>query len=285
MPVARVFVTKTSMTPDDEYAYINCPPPLLAMPEDITEVHISVTFTWDMPRAEWLARQWEAVGVPVKVGGPAYNLPGGEFIPGMYVRRGMTITSRGCPNHCWFCAVPGREKGLRELPIMDGWNVLDDNLLACSDEHIKAVFAMLSHQPKRAEFTGGLEARILKPWHADALSKIKPKRMYMAYDTPDDYEPLVEAGKLLRYAGISVSGHSMCCYCLIGYQGDTFERAEKRLMDTIRAGFMPYAMLYRGEDGSRNHDWARFQREWLRPEIVGTKIREIWRSDQDAKVH
>lgn len=27
---------------------------------------------------------------------------------------------------------------------------------------------------------------------------------------------------------------------------------------------------------------ARFQREWLRPEIVGTKIREIWRSDQDA---
>ncbi len=276
MRIARVFPHRTSMTPDDELAFVNCPPPLLAMPE-VDEVHISVAFTWDMPLAEKMETWWRAAGVPVKVGGPAYNLPGGEFVPGMYVRRGMTITSRGCPNHCWFCAVPERENGLRELPIKDGWNVLDDNLLACSDEHIKAVFAMLSRQPQRAEFTGGLEARILKPWHADALAKLKPKRLYMAYDTPDDYEPLMEAGKLLRDAGISVSGHSMGCYCLIGYRGDTFDRAAKRLTDTIRAGYMPYAMLYRGEDGSRNPEWARFQREWLRPEIVGAKMREIWR--------
>jgi hypothetical protein len=29
------------------------------------------------------------------------------------------------------------------LPIIDGWNVLDDNLLACPREHVEAVFAML----------------------------------------------------------------------------------------------------------------------------------------------
>ncbi len=278
MKIARVFVTKTSMTPEDGLAFINVTPPLLTIPE-IDEVHISVTFSWDMRRAEYLAEQWKAVGVPVKMGGPAFNLPGGEFVPGLYVRDGMTITSRGCPNRCWFCAVPKREGGLRELQIHDGWNVLDDNLLACSDEHVRAAFDMLARQPRRAEFTGGLEAKLLKPWHADELAKLKPKRLYCAYDTPDDYEPLVAAGKLLRDAGIPAERHTACCYVLIGYPYDTFERAQRRLIDTIKAGFMPYAMLYRGEDGERNRDWMRFQREWVRPMIVATKFREIWNKE------
>lgn len=279
MPIARVFVSKTSMTPDDEYAFVNTPPPMLCLPDGISEVHVSVTFSWDKPRAEWLAEQWRALGVPVALGGPAYGQKGGAFVPGLYLREGMTITSRGCPNHCWFCSVPKREGGLTELPIQDGYNVLDDNLLACSDSHVRQVFGMLARQKQRAVFTGGLEAKILKPWHAAALAKLKPKRMYFAYDTPDDYDPLISAGKLLRDSGISVGSHTMCCYCLIGYAGDTFERAEKRLTDTMRAGFMPYAMLYRDENGQRDPAWQRFQREWLRPQIVGTKFSQIWRAN------
>ena len=273
--IARVFPRKTNMTPTDALAFIDCPPPLLAMPE-VDEVHVSVTFTWDIPKAERLAREWEAVGVPVKMGGPAFNQPGGEFVPGLYVKHGMTITSRGCPNHCWFCAVPSREMGLRELSIHDGWNILDDNLLACSDEHVEAVFQMLTRQDRRAEFTGGLEAKLLRPWHAKRLREIHANRMYFAYDTDDDYEPLLQAGKILRQEGHNPAGHRMQCYVLIGYRGDTFERAEKRLTDTIKAGFMPYAMLYRDEKGERDPRWARFQREWLRPQIIGTKMRETW---------
>ena len=255
-------------------AYVLSPPPLLAMPE-VDAVHISVAFTWDIPMAEQLERWWRVAGVPIEVGGPAFNQPGREFIPGMYVKRGATITSRGCPNHCWFCAVPKREGGLRELPVKDGWNILDDNLLACSDEHVEAVFQMLSRQPRRAEFTGGLEARIIKPWHAKRMREIKAKRMYFAYDTPDDYEPLVQAGRILRREGHTVSSHSMCCYVLIGYRGDTIERAEKRLADTIKAGFMPYAMLYRDETGKRDPQWIKFQREWLRPQIVAVKASKL----------
>jgi hypothetical protein len=244
------------------------------MPE-VEEVHISVAFTWDLPKAERMAEAWRAVGVPVRIGGPAFNQPGGVFIPRLYLREGCTITSRGCPNHCWFCAVPNREGGLRELPINDGWNVLDDNLLACSDSHVEAVFQMLARQPHKPIFTGGLEARILKPWHARRLREIKSQRMYFAYDTPDDYEPLVEAGKIMRQEGHKFESHSMACYCLIGYKGDTFDKAEKRLTDTVLAGYMPYAMLYRGQNGSKDTTWARFQREWLRPEILGVKVREI----------
>jgi hypothetical protein len=279
MKIARVFPHRTSMTPTDSLAFVDCQPPMLVLPE-IDEVHISVAFSWDMPRAEQLAEAWRIVGVPVKMGGPAFNLPGGEFMPGMYVKQGCTITSRGCPNHCWFCAVPKRDGKLRELPIKDGHNILDDNILACSDEHIEAVFQMLDRQPQRAVFTGGLEARILKPWHARRMREIKAQRMYFAYDTPDDYEPLVEAGKVMRQEGHTFASHSMCCYCLIGYRGDTFERAEKRLTDTVKAGFMPYAMLYRDEKGGRDPEWMRFQREWLRPEILGVKVKKI-RGDGD----
>ena len=272
--IARVFLRRTSMTPTDEYAYINCQPPFTAQ-SDITAVHISVVFTWDMKRAEQLAEMWLVLGVPVLMGGPAFNQPGGDFVPGRYVKQGCTITSRGCPNHCWFCAVPQREGGLTELPIQDGWNILDDNLLACSDDHVEKVFQMLERQPHKARFTGGLEAKILKPWHAKRLREINPERLYCAYDTPDDYDPLVQAGKMFLDAGFP-NGHSqLCCYNLIGFKGDTFSKAEKRLIQTWDAGFMPYAMLYRDEKGESDHEWRRFQREWVRPQIIRAKMKGV----------
>ena len=269
--IARVFPRKTAATPDDELSFLDAPP-LLALPE-IDEVHISVAYTYDIKKAEWLENQWRSVGVPVKMGGPAFNEPGGEFIPGRYLKQGYVITSRGCPNRCWFCSVPKREGyGIRELEIKDGYNILDDNLLACSDDHIYKVFEMLKRQKEKPIFTGGLEAKILKPWHAELLKQAKTQRMYFAYDTPDDYEPLIEAGKMLVDAGFTVASHAMCAYVLIGYPNDTFEEAEKRLTQTVKAGFMPYAMLYRDKDGKVNEVWRRFQREWCRPAIAATKM-------------
>lgn len=273
MRIARVFPRKTAATPMDDLVFIDTVPPRLCLPE-MDEVHISVAFTWDIPRAEYLASEWALVGVPVKLGGPAYNEPGGEFVPGRYLKPGYVITSRGCPNRCWFCSVPKREGGtLRELPVTEGWNVLDDNLLACSEAHIRTVFDMLSHQCEYPMFTGGLEAKILKPWHAEELRRIRTKRMYFAYDTPDDLEPLREAGKILRDVGFTTESHALACYVLIGYQGDTFDKAERRLHETMDAGFVPYAMLYRDHTGQTWREWRRFQREWIRPEIIMSKIK------------
>jgi hypothetical protein len=270
--IARVFPRRTEATPIDELVFTT-EPPRIGLPE-ISEVHVSVAFTYDLPRAEWLAHQWGAVGVQVKMGGPACDDHGGEFVPGRYIKRGYCMTSRGCNNHCWFCKVPEREGPLRELPITEGHNVLDSNLLQASEGHIRSVFSMLARQPKRAKFTGGLEAKIMKPWHCEELRKLNPERLYCAYDTPDDYEPLVCAGRMLQDVGFKPSNHQLACYCLVGYKGDTFDKAEKRLNDTIKAGFMPYAMLYRDEKGQVNHDWKVFQREWLRPMIVATKMKE-----------
>ena len=274
MKIARVFPRKTNATPTDDLAFVGAPLKKIMDKIEVDEVHVSVAFTYDMPRAEELALYWERLGIPVRMGGPALGEPGGDFVPGQYMKQGYVITSRGCRNHCWFCSVWKRENGLRELPIVNGYIVQDDNLLACSDTHINAVFDMLAAQKEKAVFSGGLEAKLLEPWHAQRLRNLRPARLYMAYDTPDDYEPLVCAGKMLQGAGFTVASHIMACYVLIGYKGDTFERADKRLYDTIAAGFVPYAMLYRNENGLIDPKWRQFQRTWVRPEIVASKMKE-----------
>lgn len=118
--IARVFPRKTSMTPCADLVFFG-PPTLEAFAADIDEVHISVTFTWDLEKAEQLYEDWLALGVPVEVGGPAFDDRMGDFTPGLYLREGMTFTSRGCTKDCWFCSVPRCSHGIiRELPIQDG---------------------------------------------------------------------------------------------------------------------------------------------------------------------
>ena len=236
------------------------------IPEDISEIHISVTFTWDLPEAEILAQQWSRYG-NVKIGGPATGMRGEAFTPRLYLKQGYVITSRGCPNHCWFCSVPVREGNIRELPIHDGWNLLDDNILACSEQHIRTVFDMLKRQKHKAEITGGIEAKLLQSWHVDLFKQLRPKQIFFAYDTPDDLPPLEHAAHLFKQADY-FSRSVLRCYVLIGYPGDSFAFATKRL-ETVKAlGFCPMAMLYRDKKGETTHDWRKFQRSWTRPAAI-----------------
>lgn len=187
----------------------------------------------------------------------------------MYMKPGYVITSRGCPNRCWFCTVPKREGyQLRELPVTDGWIVADDNLLACSPGHIDEVFTMLARQPHRPRFTGGLESALMTPDMAGRLHALKPKTLYFAYDRPSELEPLVQAGKMLFNADFSKATHALRCYVLIGHKGDTEEKAIKRLGEAWKAGFLPFAMLYRDQEGKRDNNWKRFQREWANHTII-----------------
>jgi hypothetical protein len=271
MKVIRIFPRKTKATPDDENVIINRGPNLF---DEADEVHVSVTFTWDIQRAEKLAYMWRSVA-PVSIGGPAFNEVGGEFELGMYLKEGYTITSRGCNNKCWFCSVWKRENGVRELKINPGYNLIDDNILACSDQHIKAVFEMLKLQKHPISFTGGIEAKLLRPWHIDLFTQIRLKELFCAYDTPDDYEPLIEAGKTLKEAGITYENRKARCYILIGYPNDTFDKALLRIRQTLDAGFFPFAMLWRNEKGEFKKEWKRFQREWANPIITAVNCKKM----------
>ena len=262
--VIRVFPRQTQATPTDELAYIG--PPEFWTEAD--RVEISVAFTWDLPRAEWLAEQWRRVG-PVTIGGPAAGTRGEEFVPGRFLKPGYVITSRGCPNDCWFCEVWRRDGPVRELPIREGWKLQDDNLLACSEGHIRRVFEMLGRQPRRVEFTGGLEAARLEDWHVDLLAGLRPQPVvFFAYDQPYQFWPLGLAVVRLRAAGFRFGGHRVRCYVLIGTPRDTFDAAERRLRRVTRLGLTPFAMLWRGENEKTCPEWERFQRRWARPAII-----------------
>ena len=251
------------MTPSDVDVRINTTPDLF---DEADEVHISCLFSWDRQRAEQLADAWVKAGFNVKLGGVAFSSPSEEFVVGRYVKKGAVITSRGCPNRCWFCNVWRKEGSLRELPIQDGYILLDNNILACSKEHISAVFEMLKRQKNRAILTGGLEAKILTDWHAEKLADLKPERMYFAYDTPDDRDPFIEA--MLRLDRFGISRSSRYCYSLCGYRGDTFSAAERRMREIWQYGSMPFAMLYRDDKGEVSNEWKLFQRQFAKPQIA-----------------
>lgn len=113
MKIARVFPTKTSMTPTDSDAYFGLPE--MFMPK-YDEVHISCNFTWDIQKAKWLALQWQHIA-PVKIGGVAIDGESEQpFVAGMYLRKGITITSRGCVNNCPFCMVKKNSQNLMISP-------------------------------------------------------------------------------------------------------------------------------------------------------------------------
>ena len=146
MRILRVFVRRTSYTPTDELAFVG-PPPFAEMIPEHDEVHVSCTFTWDMDEAEDLAFQWEgATNKPVKLGGPAYHSPADDFTPGLYVRKGIIFTSRGCNNNCPWCGVRQIEGKLREMPTCEGNILQDNNFLQCSRQHKDKVFNMLRSQ-------------------------------------------------------------------------------------------------------------------------------------------
>ncbi|MDR2506579.1 MAG: hypothetical protein LBD67_01055 [Candidatus Accumulibacter sp.] len=274
MRLIRVFPRRTKATPDDALAVVGRPPDLL---DEADEVHISVSFSWDIPAAERLAEQWRHVA-PVKIGGPAYGSAGLEFVPGRYLKPGYVITSRGCPRRCWFCGAWKRYPEATPLPtIAEGWNVLDDNLLACPRPHVEAVFAMLRRQKRCVEFTGGLEALSLQDYHVELLASLTPRPVcFFAYDPGDDFGPIENAAMRMRAAGFTTASHRLRCYVLIGFPKDTLSAAEKRLRQILGIGMTPMAMLWRGDKSSCAPDaqWRRFQRQWARPAIIHSRAGE-----------
>jgi hypothetical protein len=269
MKIIRLFPRRTNATPDDENVRVNCQPGFF---DECDEVHISVAFTWDLPKAEKLEKMWKHVA-NCKIGGPALGQRGEQFTPGLYLKPGYTITSRGCNNHCWFCSVPKREGAIREYQIHDGWNILDDNLLQCSESHIDKVFSMLKRQKRKPEFTGGLEHKFITPIIAKKLKALKPAQIFLAYDEEQEFKDVSAASEILHEAGFSKTSHSIRAYVLIGYPKDTQAQAERRLKQMMGIGVVPMAMLWKNDDGKSSAGWRNFQRQWARPAIIcGARI-------------
>lgn len=257
----RVFPHRTNWTPTDELAFFGEPSLLRPLDRKIP-VRISVTFTWHRAYAEKIAESWRYFYDDVKVGGPAYGDPGGEFTPGLFLKQGCTITSRGCPKKCGWCVVPKREGKIRELEIKPGWIVQDNNLLSTSRHHLEAVFEMLRKQNRRIYFNGGLDKHYLEEWHRELFDSIKIGELWFACDTPTDIKPLERVAKILD--GIKL--RKKRCYVMIGYNGEGLYDAAKRLERVMKLGFMPFCQLYQPDETKvYSEEWRKLRRMWSRP--------------------
>lgn len=260
--IARIFPSKTSLSPIDEHAYFGEPD--LFTPK-YEEAHISVTFTWDIDTAYKLKDAWERNAIRVKIGGVAISGESDQpFKAGMYLKKDVTITSRGCPNNCSFCLV---RRGLIEFDDFPEGNIINDNnILACSDKHLSLVFEMLKNQ-KQIEFKGGLEASRITSKIAEKLRSLKIKTLWLACDTDSALKPLKKAVEILNKAGFTRS--HIYCYALIG-------KEEERLREIFNIGAMPFAQLYLPPEKKKREYTPQakaFQRTWCRPAAYRTVMK------------
>lgn len=263
----RVFPERNQWTPGDELAFVGYPPFEMFRPADPnTPVHVSVTFTWHRKRAKELADAWSVYYRNVSIGGPAYDDPGGEFMPGRYLKIGSTINSRGCPKKCGWCKVPFAEGDLREMPVKPGWIVQDNNLLACSRPHLDSVFAMLRDQDRNISFNGGLDKDYLKPWHREYFDSIPIGELWFACDRGMDLKRLYRVREIFP----DLPQRKMRCYTMIGYDEETLAEAEKRIESVFLLGFLPFSQLYQPPTAEMptkiySADWKAVNKRWCRP--------------------
>lgn len=274
--IIRVFPRRTKATPVDSMAFVGDPPLAFMRPAN-REVHVSCTFSWDLPEARRLAASWGKHYNRVFLNGPALGHEGYHFTSGMYLKSGYVITSRGCPNRCTKCLVPGREGRLRVLPIEQGYDICDNNLLACPRTHIEKVLGMLGHQRERARFTGGLEAKRVTPWFVRALSEVRLDVAHTAYDRPEQAEHVERAVKMIQDAHGWVPGTSrrkLGCFVLMGHAGDTIAEAAKRLEWVRSLDVRPFPMFWQPNGPTRRDEpkaWKEMMRPYRRPSIAYSK--------------
>ncbi|HEA68551.1 MAG TPA: hypothetical protein ENI07_17260 [Desulfobacterales bacterium] len=209
-----------------------------------------------------MKRSWLRFYQDVRIGGPAYDDKGDEFVSGRFLKEGVTITSRGCSKNCPYCFVPKREGKIREYPIKDGWVLQDNNILACSELHQRNVFEMLRRQTKQIDFNGGLDPDLLENWHVKEFETLRVRHFWFSCDTPSSIGPLERTADLMS----DFKQWQKRCYVLIGFNDESQREAEERLNRIFEMGFLPFAQLYQNDiKTSWSKDWDRLQRKWCRP--------------------
>lgn len=205
-------------------------------------LYISIPFTWRLPivKAKLKQRELFQSWKSVVVGGPAAYLMPDYFEDLGFVSIGKsangimqkinpmaTKTSVGCVRKCEFCAVPKIEGNIKELSDWPDLPIItDNNLLACSKKHFNRVIDRLKKH-KEVDFNQGIDARLLKKYHADRFSELKKPIVRLALDNLDYSDSWMKAYQLLRNAGLPKN--LIRSYAIIGFNsgpGEAWERCE-----------------------------------------------------------
>ena len=129
-----------------------------------------------------------------------------------------TRTTEGCIRRCSFCAIgQGKVEGGGFVEL-DDWTDLpilaDNNLLAATQPHFDRVIDRLIKWGW-ADFTQGLDARLLTDYHADRISRIGKPMVRLALDSMAYADQWENAYATLRRAKIAKA--RIRSYALIGH--------------------------------------------------------------------
>jgi hypothetical protein len=176
------------------------------------------------------------------------------------------------------------EGGFREIPVTEGNEIQDNNILLSSRSHWDKVISMLRTQ-KGVRFVGGLDARLLKAYHVEDLRSLSIKELWFAYDKPSRRAALLKAAERLKAAGFK--RYKLRCYVLVKYdKRETVQDAEERLRDCWRMGFLPFVQIYRPPDSASRGcvhlpaeeykgSWQQLRRLWSRARAMHGHMKEI----------
>lgn len=221
----------------------------------------------------------------IRKGGTGYSLffvlsDDCEHIMPDYSLYGITDTaygflSRGCPRGCPFCIVADKEGRFshKVADLREWWDgqkrivLMDPNILACPDW--EDLLGQLADSDAEIDINQGADVRLLTPDKAEALSRLKMKRIHFAWDGKEDLEPMFRTaaepfGKMIR-------AHRVSVYVLTNYNTD-MDWNLHRIYTLRDLGYDPYVMVYDKEHAP--HEIRRLQR-WCNNKIVFKKCRRF----------
>lgn len=222
----------------------------------------SVPFTWECARVAETIRAstapWWFVGGPGAVLQPEAfegvpNVMMGRNWPGVLQRVNprATRTTTGCVRRCGFCAVPQTEGAFRELEEWPDLPVLcDNNITAASEKHWHRVMDRLDKYAD-ADFTQGIDCRLLKPYHAERLARHGKMPIRLALDSNRDVPAWTEAWGLLRGEGIPK--RRIRSYVLVGEPGTSVDDAWARCTFVKQHGALPLPMWWHPLDACKRN--------------------------------
>jgi len=166
---------------------------------------------------------------------PDYSLYGLDY--------SMGFITRGCVRLCPFCIVPKKEgeiyfnAHIKEFQKHKKVVLLDNNILACN----KGIDELenISRADTQIDINQGLDFRLVNPYIADLLSRLKWINgvIRTACDNDANFEALKNGVELLQMSG--VKPYRIFCYCLVKSEKDV-----QRILEIDRLGVKPFAMPY-----------------------------------------
>lgn len=207
---------------------------------------------------------------------PDYSIYGTETAYG--------FLTRGCPRGCDFCIVKNKE-GLTSRKVADlreFWDgqktieLLDPNTLACREW--KDLLGQLEESKAEVVFNQGLDIRFMTEEKAEALSRIRVKKIHFAWDRYEDKEIILPRFREFRERS-KIRDRDLQVYCIVG------DRERRVLPEDLERiywlrdnGYAPYVMIYDKDSLPKGHELRQLQR-WVnaRPIFYSIKTFDEYR--------